>query len=115
METRGVLASFGATGRKLQRARCTGAAIDMPAAVAGLRVEIGDELCERALVQVLVIPRQDGTRLQPAVILLAEAIHRFSPETAMAAVNRRPRSSMEGCSILTRWLKNNGFSLVVSR
>jgi hypothetical protein len=114
-ETRGVPAGFGVTGRKLERAPRTGAAIEMPAAVAALRVEVGDELCERALVQVLAIPCEDGARLPPAGILLAEAIHRFPPETAAVAMNRRPRSSMEARSTPTRRLKNNGFSSVVSR
>jgi hypothetical protein len=92
-----------------------GVAIEMPAAVAALWIEVGDELCERAVVQVLAIPCEDGAGLQPAGILLAEAIHRFPPEAATAAMNRRPRSSMETCSTLMWRLKNNGFSSVVSR
>jgi hypothetical protein len=51
-----VLAGFGVTGRQLERAPCMGAAIEMPAAVAALRVEVGDELCERAVVQVVATP-----------------------------------------------------------
>jgi hypothetical protein len=112
METRGVLAGFGVTGRKLEHAPCMGVAIEMPAVVAALRVEVDGELCECTLVQVLAIPCEDGVRLQPAAILLAEAIHRFPPEAAM---NRRLRSSMEARSTLTRRLKNNDFSSMASR
>ena len=110
----GVPAGFGVNGRKLAYAPCMGVAIEMPAAVAALRVEVGDELCEHAVVQVLTIPCQDGAQLQPAAILLAEAIQRYPPEAAPAAMNRRPRSIMEARSTLTRRSKNNGFSSVVS-
>jgi hypothetical protein len=115
METREVLAVFGMTGRQLEHAPCTGAAIEMPAAVAALWIKVGDELCERAVVQVLAIPCEDGARLQPAGIFLTEAIHRLPPEAAATATNRRPRSSMAARSTLTRRLKNNGFSSVVSQ
>jgi hypothetical protein len=86
METReGVLAGFGLTGRKFECVPRMGAAIERHAAVAGLRVEVDNELCEPEIVQVLAITRKDGMRLQLAVILLAEEIHRFpSPEAATA-------------------------------
>jgi hypothetical protein len=84
----------------------------MPAAVAALRVEVGDELCEHAVVQGLAIPYKDGARLPPAGILLAEAIPRLPPATAM---NRRPRSGTEARSTLTCRLKKTCFSPVVSR
>jgi hypothetical protein len=80
-----VLAGFGVTGRKLERVPRTGAAIEMHAAVAGLRVEVDNELCERAIVQMLTVAREDGVRLQLAVILLAEEIHRFLSPTAATA------------------------------
>src|SRR5262249_951183 len=101
METWGVHAGFGVTDRKLEHAPCMGVAIEMPAAVAALWIEV-DQLYERALVQVFTIPCEDGARLPSAVILLAEAIHRYPPEAAPAAINRRPRSSTEARSTL-RW------------
>jgi hypothetical protein len=82
METREVPAGFGVTGRKLEHAPCMGVAIEMPAAGAALRIEVGDELCEHTLVRGLAISCEDGARLQPAGILLAKAIHRFPPEAA---------------------------------
>ena|SRR5690349_4015003 len=114
METHEVLAGFGVTGRQLEHAPCMGVASEMPAAVAALRVEVGDELCEHAVVQLLIIPCEDGARLPSAGIILAGAIHRYPPEAATAAMNRRLRSSMEARSILARRLKNTGFSSVVS-
>jgi hypothetical protein len=85
-----------------------GVAIEMPAAVAALRVEVDYELCERAVVQGLALPCENGAGLQPAVILLAEAIHRYPPEAATAAMNRRPRSSIKARSTLTRRLCSAG-------
>ena len=80
-----MLSGFGVTGRKLERVPCTGAAIERHAAVAGLRVEVDNELCEPEIVQVLAIAREDGMRLQLAVILLTEEIHWFPSPTAATA------------------------------
>jgi hypothetical protein len=92
-----------------------GGTIEMPAAVAALWIEVGGELCAHAVLQVLAIPCEDEAPLPSASILLAEAIHRFPPEAATVAMNRRPRSSMEVRSTLTCRLKKTGFSPVVSR